>query len=244
MKTTDPSLLVTGASGQLGRAFTQGALNRYSRVFATDISELAHPHEVKVCVGELTNLDDKSQFVGDFFASTDGALHIVNFAGRIANSPIVSVREGRRVHVDWSEWLGILSDNVYPVIKFSASMALKAMNEARELSIVQVSSINSHGLAGQSAYAAGKAALEAASRSLAYEFGPLGIRINTLRLGHFGTSSTYANVPKPRLDAITAGTSLRRLGQPEELIPTIISTLGSTFMNGSTIDLDGGRYRA
>ena len=243
MKTTKPSLLVTGASGQLGRTFSRGALSQYSSLFATDILDVPHSDGIKVSVGDLSNLDAKSQFVEDFFASTDGALHIVNFAGRIANSPILFVRDGKRVQVEWNDWLGILSDNVYPVIKFSASMAIKAMSEGRELSIVQVSSINSHGLAGQSAYAAGKAALEAASRSLAYEFGPLGIRINTLRLGHFETSSTLDNVSKNKLEGIIAATSLRRLGQPEELIPTILSTLGSAFMNGSTIDLDGGRFR-
>lgn len=238
-----PSLLLTGASGQLGQAFARDSLGHYSHVFATDILDLPLNLGITFSRCELSELNVNSKLVEDFFASTDGGLHVVNFAGRISNSPILHIRDGRRVQVDWADWLEILTDNVYPVIKFSASIALKAMTAGRELSIVQVSSINSHGLAGQSAYSAGKAALEAASRSLAYEFGPLGIRINTLRLGHFETSSTFDNIPKPKLDSIIAATSLRKLGQTEELAPVILSTLTSTFMNGSIIDLDGGRPR-
>lgn len=244
MVRTEPSLLVSGASGQLGRVFAREASGHYSCVFGTDALNGPVADGMVFSKAELSSLDGNSELVQSFFASTDGSLHVVNFAGRIANSPILSVRDGGRVEVDWIEWMEILSDNVYPVVKFSSKLAMKAMAEGRDLSIVQVSSINSLGLAGQSAYAAGKAALESASRSLAYEFGPLGIRINTLRLGHFETSSTINHVPKSKLDSIIAATSLRKLGRPEELTSVILSVLTSTFMNGSTIDLDGGRSKA
>lgn len=243
MTKTGPSLLVSGASGQLGSVFAREAAGHYSRVFATDAVTSPKADGIVFSKAELSSLDGNSELVQSFFASTDGNLHVVNFAGRIANSPILSVRDGGRVEVDWIQWMDILSDNVFPVIKFSSKLAMKAMAEGRDLSIVQISSINSFGLAGQSAYAAGKAALESASRSLAYEFGPLGIRINTLRLGHFETSSTINNIPKSKLEAIIGSTSLRKLGKPEELTSVILSVLSSTFMNGSTIDLDGGRSK-
>lgn len=112
-------------------------------------------------------------------------------------------------------------------------------------SIVFVSSTTAHaGFAGCSAYAATKGAVEALSRTLAVELGPLGIRVNTIAPGFIRTPML-----QPHLDA-NAGyeeslqdkTPSGRIGYPEEIaeIAELLLSDRAGYVNGTVITADGG----
>ena len=69
----------------------------------------------------------------------------------------------------------------------------------------------------RAAYSMTKAALEALTRTVAVEFGPMGVLANSLAPGYVDTELTRQNNPPEVVAAITAGVPLRRLAQPEEL---------------------------
>ncbi len=102
------------------------------------------------------------------------------------------------------------------------------------------------------AYSAAKAALVNFTQwlavSLAQEYGP-GLRVNALAPGFFLTEQNRflltdraTGAPTPRTAAILAHTPLGRLGQPEDLVGTLLWLLSpaSAFVTGTVIPVDGG----
>ncbi len=99
----------------------------------------------------------------------------------------------------------------------------------------------------RAAYAASKGAIDAATRSLAVELGPLGIRVNSVAPGVVDTALWASNkkiggVP----EAINALTPLRRWADPEDVADVIVflASDASRFVTGETISADGGMAHA
>ena len=81
-------------------------------------------------------------------------------------------------------------------------------------------------------------------RSLACEFGPLGIRINTLSPGYIRTAMTDQLLEeKPEVEEQwMRGALLGRLGAPEDFKAPTVFLLGdgASWVTGSDIRVDGG----
>jgi NAD(P)-dependent dehydrogenase (short-subunit alcohol dehydrogenase family) len=93
-------------------------------------------------------------------------------------------------------------------------------------------------------YNSSKAAVIQLGRSLAMEWGPNGIRVNSLCPGHVITSMVQRNfdeVPGLR-KRWESENMLGRLARPEEFAGAIIFMLSdsSSFMTGSCLTIDGG----
>lgn len=96
----------------------------------------------------------------------------------------------------------------------------------------------------RAAYCATKAAVVNLTRSLAVEWGPLGLRVNALAPGYVRTDLVEDLVRKGRLDvaAIEERTPARRLATPEEIgtIAVFLASREAAFVNGQAIVADGG----
>ena len=95
---------------------------------------------------------------------------------------------------------------------------------------------------GRAAYSMTKAALEALTRTVAVEFGPMGVLANSLAPGYVDTELTRQNNPPEVIAGIAAGVPLRRLAQPEELakVAGFLVSEENTYLTGQTIVVDGG----
>ena len=122
------------------------------------------------------------------------------------------------------------------------------MVPARQGSIVNVSSIQ--GIAAfprYFVYEAAKAAVLMATKSVAVDYGPFGIRCNALLPGTIETPMTYSTLP-PELDRDEALRQegllapMLRVGQPEEMAEVVAFLLSerASFVNGAEIVADGG----
>lgn len=94
---------------------------------------------------------------------------------------------------------------------------------------------------GFSAHSAAKAALEGFVRALAFELGPLGIRVNAVAPGLTLTDAT-ANLPEKNKQAAAEHTPLRRNGQAEDIAEAVVGLLQSGFVTGATLPVNGGGY--
>lgn len=120
--------------------------------------------------------------------------------------------------------------------------AMRLMQRARHGAIINVSSVlASHGVAGRTAYAASKAALEAATRTAAIECAPWGIRVNAVAPGWIDTALVdgYAATEQ---EAIRARVPMGRIGRPEEVARVIafLASDASSYVTGVVLPVDGG----
>jgi 3-oxoacyl-[acyl-carrier protein] reductase len=108
-------------------------------------------------------------------------------------------------------------------------------------SIVNVSSIAAiNGKGSNIGYCAAKAALDSVTRSLAQSLGP-DIRVNSICPGLTETEMTK-KAPSSYITDQTKITPLNRLASAEDIANAIYSTTDvSTFINGQSIVIDGGR---
>jgi NAD(P)-dependent dehydrogenase (short-subunit alcohol dehydrogenase family) len=112
-------------------------------------------------------------------------------------------------------------------------------------SIVAIASVAAHiGFGGRAAYCASKSGLTGMVRSLAVEWAPRGIRVNSVSPGYTATEMVTRNVASGAvnetqlLDRIPAG----RLGTPQEMAEAVwfLGSPASSYVTGTDILVDGG----
>ena len=135
----------------------------------------------------------------------------------------------------------MMSTNVSGTIA-TVQAAGRVMMRKRSGSIVVLASIvGEHGSAGQTAYAASKAAVATVARSAAKELGPRGIRVNAVAPGLIDTAM-IAHLPSDLIEDRVAHTSLRRLGTPADVAKAIRFLISdeSAFITGQVLGVNGG----
>ena len=113
-------------------------------------------------------------------------------------------------------------------------------------SIVNVSSISSlhPSVIGNGAYGASKGGLNVLTKNAALEWGPHGIRVNTLAPGGTMTEGAMKPSPAPRSGPILqpGRVLLERFADPIEMAAAILYLVApaSNYMTGQMLVLDGG----
>jgi NAD(P)-dependent dehydrogenase (short-subunit alcohol dehydrogenase family) len=111
--------------------------------------------------------------------------------------------------------------------------------------IVNVGSVASHlGMPRRAAYVAAKHGLAGLTRTLAAEWGPLGVRVVSVDPGYAATERVRGRVRSGELDDATmvAGTPLGRLAEPEEIARVIafLASDAASYVTGAGVLVDGG----
>jgi 3-oxoacyl-[acyl-carrier protein] reductase len=104
--------------------------------------------------------------------------------------------------------------------------------------IVNLSTDAAQTFAGQIAYGASKAAVEAFTRSIAIEVGPLGITVNTVAPGPVQTGYIAREVEEREIARIPLG----RIGRPEDIADVIVflASEQARWLTGNVLKVSGG----
>jgi NAD(P)-dependent dehydrogenase (short-subunit alcohol dehydrogenase family) len=236
------SAVVTGAAKGIGLAIARALLARRAHVIAVDVDEQG--------LDEIRG-ERLEPLVGDIaeWSTHERAADAAERAGRLRwwvnNAGVDWVGAAHEVdaaHVE--RGLSILLAG--PL--FGCCVAIRRMLAQREGSIVNIASIQ--GVAGfprYLVYDAAKAGVIMASKQLAVDYGPFGIRCNAVLPGSIETPMTYASLPPDvppdealRQEGMIA--PLERVGRPEEIAEAVAFLLSeaSSYVNGSALVVDGG----
>ena len=113
-------------------------------------------------------------------------------------------------------------------------------------SIVNVSSISAvRGTPRRAAYAATKAALDGMTRSMAMEYGPRRVRVNSVAPGAIETDMWRAPLAQAGVrEQLEGHVALRRIGVADDIAPVVVflASDASSYMTGETLSVDGGMH--
>jgi 3-oxoacyl-[acyl-carrier protein] reductase len=134
-----------------------------------------------------------------------------------------------------------LATNVAGTIHTVQAAARVMMRKKSGSIVVLASIVGEHGSAGQTVYAASKAAVANIALSAAKELGRSGIRVNAVAPGLIETALTEG-LSEAAVAANIGKTPLGRLGQPEDVAKAILFLAGddAAFITGQILGIDGG----
>ena len=236
---TPGSVVVTGGSRGIGRAFVVEAARRGYDVFFTHRGRASDAADTVAAADGTTSvrpveadLLDRSALEAAIATVLDhGPVHIlVNNAGTMAHGVLDELTdEGWRRSFDVHVTAPV-------VLARGFAESLAATNGA----ILNVSSTG--GVVGSvhgAAYGASKAAVLGLTKSLARELAP-SVRVNTLAPGPVGTDM-YADLPEAERRVVEDETPLGRVAEPREIAEAGLDLCHWTYATGQTLVVDGGR---
>ena len=137
------------------------------------------------------------------------------------------------------QWKEVIDTNLTGTF-FMIRGLLPFMRDQEYGRIVNLSSVVAQtGAIGTTAYAASKAGLWGLSKSMAIENANKNILINSLNLGYMDTGMTDRIPEELRLN-IRNNIPLKKFGSHEEIIHAIDYLLASSYVTGTSIDINGG----
>ncbi|HSK06533.1 MAG TPA: 3-oxoacyl-ACP reductase family protein [Acidimicrobiia bacterium] len=243
----DQVVLVTGGSRGIGAAI---ALTAASSGADVAISFLDRPEEADRVISEIRKMGRRAMAVGVDLAQPAGGRRLVgeveaemgridalvNNAGVMPETPFLDISDR-----EWGEVLAV--DLTAPFV--CSQTVLPGMISRKRGSIVMISSrLGQIGWAGVAHYAAAKAGLLGLTKSLAREFGPLGIRVNAVAPGPTITEMSAAMLEGEGGRRREADLPAGRLGRPQDVADTVVFLLSdaAAMYHGQTLCPNGGGY--
>lgn len=242
---TERSAVVTGAAKGIGRAvagclmadgFHVAGLDRDAAALAATATELGP--RFSAVEGDISDWDAHERAAEE----AEAAAPLRGWVNNAAIDLQGAAHEIDQEHLDGGLKV-LLAGPMY-----GAAVAVRRMLPSGTGSIVNVSSIHARAAFPRYyVYDAAKAGLVMATKSIALDYGPAGLRANVVLPGTVATPLTFDSIPetKDRDEALREEGELSPLGriaEPEEIASVVafLMSADASFVNGAEIVVDGG----
>lgn len=239
---TDRGALVVGGATGIGFAIATALADAGARVMIASRREAigaAAADSIEAAYRFVDATDSRS--MDDLVRAAEhevGPLRIaVNSAGGRLNKPAELTTD--------DEWDEVFAANMGTVFRGCRAQG-KAMLEHGTGSIINIASMSAlvvNTPQTQSAYNASKAAVVMYTRSIAAEWAPRGVRVNSVSPGYTATAMTQKSRSEPeKLQAWLDRTPQDRVAEPEEIAGSAVylASDAASFVTGHNIVADGG----
>lgn len=221
-------ILITGASRGIGKflfeKFKSKGINVYGTYNHTNIEGLK-----KV---DITN-----------YAEVSGFMNSLNFGNNITLINCAGISYNSFAHkADISKWGKVIEVNLMGTFNVIHNI-LPLMRKNNYGRIINFSSVVANvPTLGVSAYAASKSALWGLSKSIAIENAEKGITINNINLGYSDIGMGLNGVPEKFRNEIKSKIPNKKFCSPEQIFATVDYLIKNDYLNGTSIDLNGGLF--
>jgi NAD(P)-dependent dehydrogenase (short-subunit alcohol dehydrogenase family) len=249
LRLRDKVTIITGGGGGMGRVAAQMFAAEGARVVVAEYSDAAGAETVdlvQAAGGAATFIRADVSQESDAKAMIDHALATYGRLDCLYNNAGIMPQADHSVtDTDVATWDAVMAVNVRGVF-LGCKYAVPAMIDAGGGSIINIASFVA--LLGcsvpQDAYTASKGAVLSLTRSLAVQFGPVGIRTNAICPGPVETPLLMDWLVKDEAAAQLRLTRnpTGRFGRPEEIVSMAmyLASDESRWTNGASLVVDGG----
>lgn len=232
--------IVTGAARGIGRAIAVRYAEEGCKLALSDMNIEGVEETLKLSNApgiamrcDVANRADIDRMMGETVAQLGTPHVLVNNAGIFFNAPFHETTE--------EQFDRIMSINVKSVMLMSQAVVRLWLEHEIKGSIINLASLSATiAFMNSSAYCTSKAAVASMTRCIAYEYGPMGIRANSMAPGIIDTSMLPSQDDSDRWAKTRI--PLRRLGLPADVadLALFLASDESRYITGDMIFVDGG----
>jgi len=244
---TDKKILVTGASGGIGRAIAVEAAKAGYYVICHYNGSQAKAEEtlaqIKAAGGDgeliqfnVADREDCKTKLSEMSAKHGILWGVVNNAGVTRDNTFVGLNGD-----DWDKVIHTNLDSFYNVLS-PLIMGMASRKNKRGGRIITMASVSGIiGNRGQTNYSASKAGVIGATKALAVELAGRNVTCNVIAPGAIETEMTEKIIPEAK-EIMLNSIPMRRMGKPEEIAAAVLFLLseGASYITRQVITVDGG----
>jgi 3-oxoacyl-[acyl-carrier protein] reductase len=242
-KTDRPVALITGGSKGIGRAICVEMARCGYQVIVNYLSDADGARQTLKAVERAGGGGTCMQFDVTDAAATQKALDLIfgtypmvnaliNNAGRIADELFIMMTPDK-----WRSVIDVTLQGFYNVTR----PVLEKMVVRKQGAVVSIASVAGiMGNRGQANYAAAKAGLIGASRSVASEVARLGVRVNVVAPGLIQTEMIQ-DAPVQKIKGLIP---MARIGQADEVARVVrfLCSQDASYVTGQVLSVNGGMF--
>jgi len=245
MQLSQSRILITGGGRGIGNFIANGLLEKAAKVIIIDqdeqlLKDIPENKNLLKYNCDITDAAAVEHLIREIFEQAGGINVCINNAGVIHSEPLVNLLSRNDKKHSISNWQKVINVNLNAVFYITSNVVENMILKKEKGVIINISSISAQGNAGQSAYAASKAAVEALTKTWSKELGMFKIRCACIAPGFFNTPSTRESLSENMLAKWQKAAALGRLGELEELRSAVEFIISNDYFNGKVLALDGG----